>query len=271
MRDYNNPETFFKFIDERERVRKRKSSGMPFPWTKEPILRDWKFTNIRREDDMVSVFLWEELFQHVGNFEQAVLTAWCARRINRADQGELWVDDIRNQRWDEHMDRFTNDGSKRLFTNPNSFRQIRTDHIVGFPMLREIVSQIPQDSIEEACDFITEHVRGSGTFFSGQVILDVAWLRPNAFTSDRDIWAPLGPGSKAGLSLLGVEHKFASKAFVKLQQIYNNRTSRELDLIRVIDVEHALCEFAKHKDRFDGIGTPRMKYREGKNPHSKKL
>ena len=42
---------FFKFMEARERVRLAKESGAPFPWTSYPILRDFKFTNLKRQDD----------------------------------------------------------------------------------------------------------------------------------------------------------------------------------------------------------------------------
>jgi 5-hmdU DNA kinase, helical domain len=44
----------FNFIAERERIRCRRAAGEPPPWTADPILREWSFTNVRREDDRVT-------------------------------------------------------------------------------------------------------------------------------------------------------------------------------------------------------------------------
>jgi hypothetical protein len=42
------------FITERESIRRKREAGLPFPWTDNPILRDYKFCNISREHDAVT-------------------------------------------------------------------------------------------------------------------------------------------------------------------------------------------------------------------------
>ena len=42
------------WMAERERIRLRPQAGQPAPWSNDPILRDWSFTNVRREDDRVT-------------------------------------------------------------------------------------------------------------------------------------------------------------------------------------------------------------------------
>lgn len=46
--------TFLDFVAERERIRLKKEAGLPRPWTDDPILRDYKFCCVRREDDRVT-------------------------------------------------------------------------------------------------------------------------------------------------------------------------------------------------------------------------
>ena len=48
---------FLDFIFEREEIRLRRAKGEPGPWTDDPILREWSFTNIRREDDRVTKWI----------------------------------------------------------------------------------------------------------------------------------------------------------------------------------------------------------------------
>ena len=38
--------TLLYWISERESIRKKKKSGEPKPWTKDPILRDYKFCHV---------------------------------------------------------------------------------------------------------------------------------------------------------------------------------------------------------------------------------
>lgn len=44
-------EPLFAYIIERENIRRRKEAGEPAPWTDDPILREYSFTNVRRSDD----------------------------------------------------------------------------------------------------------------------------------------------------------------------------------------------------------------------------
>src|SRR5262245_50253718 len=42
------------FIQEREAIRCRRAAGAAPPWTADPTLQTWSFTNVRREDDRVT-------------------------------------------------------------------------------------------------------------------------------------------------------------------------------------------------------------------------
>ena len=42
------------WIHEREAARLRRAAGKSPPWTDDPILQEWSFCNVRREDDRVT-------------------------------------------------------------------------------------------------------------------------------------------------------------------------------------------------------------------------
>src|SRR5208337_2243544 len=44
-------EALLNFVTERERIRLKKEAGLPRPWTDDPLLRDYKFCCVCREDD----------------------------------------------------------------------------------------------------------------------------------------------------------------------------------------------------------------------------
>ncbi|KAJ3330774.1 hypothetical protein HDU76_004904 [Blyttiomyces sp. JEL0837] len=52
------------FIMERRRIEIKKARGVPQPWTKDPILRDFHFCCIRREDDATSKVM-KEIFKGI--------------------------------------------------------------------------------------------------------------------------------------------------------------------------------------------------------------
>ena len=67
-----NIEPAIYWITERESICKRREAGDPAPWTSDPILRAYRFCNVRREDDAVT--------RHVAK-------AW---REPNSDDEQLW-------------------------------------------------------------------------------------------------------------------------------------------------------------------------------------
>ncbi len=45
------------WINERWRILQRKEAGSPEPWTTDPILREYRFCNVRREDDRTTLWI----------------------------------------------------------------------------------------------------------------------------------------------------------------------------------------------------------------------
>jgi len=71
------------FIAERESIRLKKEAGEPRPWTEDEVLHKTKFTNIYRQHDKTSVFIFDKV-KHLDGvllFTNLVL----ARLINRVD------------------------------------------------------------------------------------------------------------------------------------------------------------------------------------------
>jgi len=71
------------WITERERLRKVKEGGGPKPWTADPLLRDFRWCNVRRMDDRVSRELFERWYPTQSTPGETDLTyALFARLIN---------------------------------------------------------------------------------------------------------------------------------------------------------------------------------------------
>ena len=50
---------FFDFMIKRERLRLKKEQGAPWPWSDDPILNTYKFTNVKREHDRTTRWMRE--------------------------------------------------------------------------------------------------------------------------------------------------------------------------------------------------------------------
>ena len=56
-----NVEGYFNFLNERHLIYLRKSRGEEYPWTPDPILQKYKFTNVFRENDRTTVWFRENV------------------------------------------------------------------------------------------------------------------------------------------------------------------------------------------------------------------
>ena len=73
------------FIHERERIRLRRESGTPGPWTKDPILRDAFFTNVDRRSDFGTRWFVDNVYAHRKDDIDLVRRILTCRLINRID------------------------------------------------------------------------------------------------------------------------------------------------------------------------------------------
>lgn len=82
---------FAHFIKERYRIHKRKDTGEPRPWTKDPILQQYKFTNVRREHDYQTRRLIELVSTNPElSLEDKIVNTFMFRCWNNADTFEFF-------------------------------------------------------------------------------------------------------------------------------------------------------------------------------------
>lgn len=83
-------EHFWALAEERERIRQRKADGQPWPWTEDPIFRDYHFCNVRRADDRGTVYYLEQVVAASQDDEDLLWRTVLYRIVNNA----LWFDSI---------------------------------------------------------------------------------------------------------------------------------------------------------------------------------
>ncbi len=87
----DNVNKYLYFVRERENIRERRAAGLPRPWTRDPILAKYKFTNIRREDDYTTQWIDKHVmkaYAHTSLFQQAKII-FAARMFNRVSTIEV--------------------------------------------------------------------------------------------------------------------------------------------------------------------------------------
>ena len=80
-----DPSPLFYFLNERQRIRDKRYSGEPFPWTEDPILRTYSFCEVFRQDDRVSQWIYNNWLKPYDGHPNVWLACCIARQINWPD------------------------------------------------------------------------------------------------------------------------------------------------------------------------------------------
>jgi hypothetical protein len=258
------------WMTEREAIRIQKDRGLPKPWTKDPILREFKFCNVRREDDAVTRWFaknWrnDHYWPH-RNFIPAIILG---RTINWPDTlNAIGFPEVWNpSHCKEVMDRLQKQGRKvytgayMITAGPTGVS--KNDWVLGnaetyFTKPPIIDSTSIQQSWE---NIIAAKYPCVGPFIAGQVIADLKQTDHLLDAKDWRDWAPIGPGSARGLNRLHgrptVQGVGQTQAVKEMREVKQALDRGDLCLQ---DIQNCLCEFDKYMRVKTGQGKPRSSY-----------
>jgi len=213
-RDWPNLPVYAWYFNERERIRMSREEDLePPPWTDDPIMGNFRFTNVLRDDDRVSRDLYYSM-DHAAPNGTLLFNAFTFRTFNKM---ESWVASggFRYGGPDVHMLRNLDDyvaaggsvfGSAYLMTNSlmegmpkhhfyyNMFYKV-WDARVGF-----VVHMQEKPTLEATTEMFTT-IPGYARFLGYELALDmqmIGLLEP----TDAYTWANPGPGARRGLNYL---------------------------------------------------------------------
>lgn len=260
------------WIEERESVRVKKESNKPKPWTDDTILQQFKFTNIRRMDDRVSVWFYENWYKPYKDHPNMLLAATLARQFNNPDAMESIGFP---HKWDKHKvaDRLMKRQEEGLTNFSGAYMITGT---LGGPKVHQVVYKVA-DPIYKA-EFIINpksmednwqrllKFAGFSSFIAGQVVADLRWAVTGTW-SDRYTWAPQGPGSQRGLNrVLGrpISTKFKQGEFClelrKLRDVISRRLPAIASKLELHDIQSTCCETDKYSRALLNEGRPKQRY-----------
>lgn len=271
---------FFWFIKERESIRKKREAGLPRPWTKDKILQSYRFCNVYRERDAVTIWIrenWRDPWKRDPN-------VWFAMTVARFVN---WPDSL------YELSAAVHDG-KEIVWRPKTFvraldaRQKRGEKLWSAAYMinavggegmtkaayiaEKVLTPIWKERKDGQVAFETSlgtayawlsQFRGMGSFMAAQVVADVKYTPMLAKARDWWTFAAPGPGSLRGLSVvefgdLGTsytnEEWRASLAELKAK-IDPMLAKAGLERMHAGDTQNALCEYSKWKR-----GYGRQKY-----------
>ena len=291
-----NDGNFWYWINERELIRQRKEYQLE-PLTTDPILRDYRFCNVFREEDRVTAWIREHWRDPHSNDLDVAFAMAVARVINwpdtLADVGYPvpWhpskVYETLRARQKRGLKVYTGaymlrgdvQGRDPRAPSDNN-KAFYTVWTVLDPLwnarhqLHAILDGEQDPRLQDVWAWIVKFP-GWGGFLAYEVVTDLRWTRWLCDAPDIYTWANAGPGAIRGLNRIherplaqALPQKVAVEEMKDLLITANSSKTPLLHHVRrpleMRDIEHSLCEFDKYERALYGQGKPRAKYVPGR-------
>ena len=273
-------EDLFAFIKERYAILKRRQAGLPKPWTQDPILQNYRFCNVYREDDTVTKWIAERWRNPYKDDPDIWFAMALARYVNWPDTLDAlcsypvpWTDaqcgnfiHVLATRGEEGKKVWTGAYTIHAGTKGGS----KIGH-VAYDILTALWEK--REYIRESRTCAQMHKRlmefdGVGSFMAGQIVCDTKYTRLLDTAGDWWDFAAPGPGSRRGLArVFGYDPKhnwndemWLSGLLVLKSAISSLFADAGMPPIHAQDLQNCLCEFDKYERVRLGQGRPRSNY-----------
>lgn len=227
---------FFEYAHRRQALKEQRDDGGDPPWTTDPILQRYRFTNVFREDDAVTVWIREREHprqasaHNVDAFIDRVFWTVAARWFNRIptlevlcatrrrsdgnpygllsyDHFNWWV--ARDRLHSELPDGPWTTGSFVVGTPYDKGHDKATGVCKSIDRVHQAMPELWADwsnairtgvfGMQWATKYLTRFPN-MGAFMAYEVVCDLRWsLSPSKIWVDRNTWANPGPGAVRGL------------------------------------------------------------------------
>lgn len=278
-----NYEPLFYWVREREQIRVRKDAGEPQKaWTSDPILQDYRFCNVRREDDTGTVWIDRNIRKMFASHPLLWLMLCIGRQINWPDTlEELIIEGA----W-PGCERFVLDDVARVL-NARKDRgekvytgayMISAPSQKGADKQRYIAETVIGDlwvrrggfrprTLQQTHEWISRS-NGWGPFMAYQAVVDMRFTAILENAEDVSSWAAAGPGTIRGLNRLhgrALDYSLSQgQALSEMRAIYKIVQQETGVAMDFSDVPNILCETDKYLRVKNGEGKPRARYIAGR-------
>jgi hypothetical protein len=277
---------FWSFALERQAIwHRRFVQKLPMPWTRDPVLQRYKFTNCQRELDLGTQVLLQSLKSHLHHPDWChVLNIFLYRAYNVP--GIEWAHDQlearrivteRNERWENGEPIFTN---AWMITGGNVSPADRLTAAVQLWQPEAIVEVAHSaHSLKTVFEAVRQQPFFGGMTVSWQVALDLTYIfkhlsddewipEPNVLLSSKKGPQAIEHGPRAAAKLIAPE----LSALEVIQYLRDHQPAAWAAVawpakprLSLADVEHTLCEFCKYIGIVQGKRTGRKFIPRGTN------
>lgn len=289
-------DTYWRFAAERQLVFFRRTRGEPGPWTQDPILQKFRFTNAYRVADRVSQYLVSQVQESGPQDERNLfLRTLLFKLFNRIETwqlleravGTITIDSYDGQVFDEVLSDAMHYGRRiysAAYIMPSGGREGSRKHQMHLRLLESMLHEdLPgrlatSKSMAEAFELLRSYPT-IGDFLAYQYVTDLNYTRLLDF-SEMDFVVP-GPGAKSGIRKCFTDLGSYSESDIirwmadHQEQEFGKRGIDFLTLwgrpLQLIDCQNLFCEVDKyarvhHPDIAGLSGRVRIKQEYRMNP-----
>ena len=214
----------YNFITRRYMIHKRKDvQGLPAPWAKDPILQEFKFTNVRREHDRETKWLLANVIHNDDlSYENKIMNCILYRMYNKSKTLEIFGPTIDFIDMDPSLPVIRRLLKKRLEEDPkytfftNAFltcglkvalgnNPVANDDFMPMRIIKfarqlwesDIVGKIKAAADQKEVFNVIKSYNGLGEFLSYQIFVDLTYIPEFPFSENE--FTVSGPGCIKGL------------------------------------------------------------------------
>lgn len=271
--EFNAQDVLLHWICERECVRINKEGDKPKPWTTDKILQNYKFCNVKREDDRVTKWVHENWLYPYAKSADVAFAMCVARHFNWPETlsavgfPNIWDPEfvrtvLKNRR--DKLGKKIYTGAYTVSTCGRAMDKIDYSiDIVLSPLWLALRAPERGETLQSYWSQLCKY-EGFASFMAGQVVADLKFIAPLESASDWYSWAPLGPGSIRGLNRYfdrplnyNVGQERGLEEMREIQSMIFEHTGLKLALH---NVQNCMCEFDKYCRLAYENGKVRSKY-----------
>lgn len=254
--------------------------------TDDVILKEFRFCNVRREDDRVTIWIRENIRKPFANHPYLWLMLCISRQINWPDTlAELMRSDTAWPYTDyfnsSHMTMILNTRKQREEKVYTGAYMISAPHQKGADKQKYISEEVIGElwnyknefkdyatSLQKTHEWLT-CFKGWGPFMAYQAIVDMRFTNILCNAPDIWSWCAAGPGTLRGLNRIHLRDKNQNlsqeQALNEIRETYNIlKQEQNITNFDFSDIPNIYCETDKMMRVFYKEGTPRAKYVKGR-------
>tara|TARA_R110002020_G_scaffold430424_1_gene640094 strand:+ start:697 stop:1536 length:840 start_codon:yes stop_codon:yes gene_type:complete len=272
----SSKEQFFEFLNERHLISLRRGRGNVWPWTKDEILQEYKFTNVFRERDKTTVWFRENVRDVFDETPTVILATIIFRWFNLISTGKILKEHQLFEDWNSKLCIEVLRDQPRWITgayiikSPNGMNKLEgicwsIDQITKDDGLQQQFLQ--SNTLQKLWEILLPFPY-MGPFMAYEVVTDLRHTYVGRDAEDIYTWANPGPGAKRGLNRIfrrELNKSLNRNIYIEEMQYLLEESTKfihgQVPDLEMRDIEHTLCEFDKYERVRNGEGRPRSKYR----------